>query len=133
MTTSPGRRDGFDGSKLFCSLMISCLLLTCLMMGLNSCRMPWMQSLILLCAFVLLNFKQLKKWSPKGSRSFPQEHVLYDEICFRGSRSLRIAVVLNACGENRKKRFVLGGSVKAFDVLELRRHGRIVLNKGSSG
>ena len=59
MTTSPGRRDGFDGSKLFCSLMMSCLLLTCLMMGHNSCRMPWMQSLILLCAFVLLNFKQL--------------------------------------------------------------------------
>ena len=29
MTTSPGRRDGFDGSRLFCSLIMSCLLLTC--------------------------------------------------------------------------------------------------------
>ena len=92
-----------------------------------------MQSLILLCAFVLLNFKQLKKWSPKGSNSFPQEHILYDEMCLRGRRSLRSAVVLNAWGEKRKKRLVLGGSVNALDVFELRRHGRMVLNNGSFG
>ena len=42
-------------------------------------------------------------------------------------------MVLNACGEKRKKRFVLGGSVNALDVFEFSRHGKIVLNKGSLG
>ena len=62
--TSPGLIDGYDGSRLIASRLHSSFVGMKLACGPIVDVMKWIVFLMWWCIFILLCFKQEKKWSP---------------------------------------------------------------------
>ena len=91
-----------------------------------------MRSRILLCALALLNFVQLKIWSPYGSSCLPHMHFLYVVMCGSGNRNFLRIIVLKSKGDNLKNLFVRDGMSIPLDELVFRSDGNMRVNRSSS-